>query len=222
MQVHRDELLKNLEKVRNDHGEEAYNNARMSLAKMLIFSPGGEAFLREAFPDLDLEAVKNTEVADTNRETMQQDLISAIRTHVPNIRTQAQLDLFMSAFNALALTFDLYYAPVPDEESAERARNALNTGLDLAKKLRDMSSQVGEIPPEQRSKDAEAFVAAPKEFTEIEEQRRLLAELDAVKSLAELNAWYNTNRQRMESIVTLVYRNELFDSIREKKGAFAN
>ena len=38
-----------------EQGEDAYRAARAQFVKMLIGQPAGEEFLKEAFPDLDLE-----------------------------------------------------------------------------------------------------------------------------------------------------------------------
>lgn len=216
MQMTQEEVLKNLQDVRERFGEEAYIRARNNLARMLMSDPNGEAFIKRVFPDLDLESLGPSPAATLTNE----DLLAAIRTHVPSIKTQAEFDLFQTAFKALCVAFNATYQG--EDQVASAARDALNVALDTAAKVRTVASQLEELPPENVSAQGRTFIDPPKEFTEVEEQRRLLAELDAVTTVQGLNDWYSAQRSRIDGVVTPKYRDPLFDAIRSKKAQFSN
>jgi hypothetical protein len=216
MQVRRDEILKQLETIRREQGEEAYLTTRTSLARLLLGTASGEAFLKETFPDLDLEPLRK----ERAERPQALDFISLIRAHVPTLKTQAQFDLFMAAFNALTATLTSYFAG--GFETGDKTREVLTQTLDAAKQIHGIEDLLSEIPEDQRSPKANVFTDAPKQFSEIEEQRRLLAELDAIRSPAALKAWYANERQRIDGVVTKPYRDVLFDAIREKQDSLSN
>lgn len=219
MKVSRDEFLKNLETIREQQGEEAYLRARQNFAVMFVLSPGGEEWLRMTFPDLDLEVVK-AEASKRTPPLSNEQMIGFLRTQVPNLKSQVEFDTFMAAFNALTLAMNSYFGG--KLEDGDTARKALDQALTTARKIPEIASRVEELPEESRSKTASEFVTPPKAFTEVEDQRRLLAELEAIKTATELKTWYQANRGRLDGVVTTRYRNELFDAIRDKQSALAN
>jgi len=225
METNRAELLKGLEDLRAKHGEDAYVKACRDLSKLLILQPRGEEFLKGTFPDLDLDAIRKEAERDKEMQkslsgSSGDDLLSLMRLHVPSIQTQSHFDVFMSAFKALTLAVDSYFSG--NFEAGDKARDALGISLDMAKRVSEVEAKIHEIPPEQRSPEAAMFVEPPKEFKEVEEQRRLLAELDAVPTQEDLNSWYKSERLRIDSVVTKKYRDELFDAIRDRQRALSN
>ncbi len=223
MQASRDEILTNLELLRAQQGEEAFGQARDALALMLIGQPSGEAFLKDAFPDLDLERIR--ELSRQNQEVKAaqapaNDMLALIRTHVPHLQTQAQLDLFMMAFNAFTLTFDSYFSG--NLETAASARASMNQALDLSQEAGKVAERVAEIPVEERSPEAAKYVEVPKQFTETDEKVKLMAELDAIMTQGGLNEWYRNERKRIDGVVSKTLRDELFDAIRTKQNQFIN
>jgi len=223
MQASRDEILKNLETLRAQQGEEAYRQARDSLALMLVGQPRGEEFLKDAFPDLDIEGLREMARQAAAEKTAQapvNDMLALIRTHVPHLQTEAQLDIFMTAFNAFTLTFDSYFANNP--EAALKARATVNQALDLAQQAGTVAQQVAEMPAEDRSSEAQKFVETPRLFTEADEKVRLLAELGTLTSKNELNNWYRNERKRIDGVVSKTLRDELFDAIRIKHSQYSN
>jgi len=219
MEMKQEDLLKSLEEVRQKHGEEAYNTARKNLALMLILQPRGENFLKQAFPDLDLEPIRE-EAAKKQMGQPQapDDMISMMRMHLPNMRSQLHYDIFMACFRAFTLTLDNYFAG--NQAAAEKCRSTLNDALDMGKKVRGLEEQVQEIPPENRGPEAEKFTTPPKEFTEAETQQALLTELAGITTNTDLGAWYHRERKRIDTVVTAKYRNPLFDAIRAKQQTF--
>ena len=215
MKVSREELLKQLEILKAEHGEEAYLQAKQSLINILILQPEGEKYLKAAFPDLDVEAAKKSAQETASRPFQTEDLLGMIRTYLPNLKTEGQMQLFMTAFDTFVLTLNSYYAG--DLETAGKAREALNKVLDVAELMPELQNKVQEVPAEQRSEAASNLVNPPRAFHEIEDQRRLLAELEGLKDRGSLNEWYRTQRSRIDRVVTPAYRNELFDAIRAKQ-----
>ncbi len=218
METNQAELLKNLEAVRREHGDDAYNTARKNLALLLILQPRGEEFLRASFPDLDLNAIR--EEAQQKQPTSSNDMLALIRMYLPHLKTQMQYEVFTMAFEALMKTLDNFFAGTL--ETGDQARDVLTKALDAARKVAEIQERVAEIPQEQRSVAAASFVEPPKAFTEVEDQRRLLAELDALTSREPPTKWYIEQRARIDRVVTPTHRNELFDAIRNKQQALLN
>jgi hypothetical protein len=223
MQASLDDIVKSLEVIRATQGEEAYLRARDSLAVMLINQPRGEEFLNMAFPGLDLEPIRQRAAeAEAQKKTAAppNDMLALIRTHVPHLQTQAQLDTFMLAFNAFTLVFDSYFAG--NFEAGDQARESLSKTLDLAHQVGQMGAQVNEIPPEARSDEASKFVEPPKQFTEADEKNQLMAELGSIMTKRGLNEWYQSERKRIDGVVSKRLRDELFDAIRAKDQSLLN
>lgn len=218
MKINREELLRTLEEVRALEGDEAYYKARHTLALLLVGTEAGRDFLAETFADLDVESVWRE--AEASKTATDQDLFNLMRLQVPNLKTQAQFDAYRLAFEALSYMANAYFAG--DGPLAERSRSALNQAIEAIQEASKLVEMAQAIPPEDRSQGVTDALRPPREFTEVEEQRRLLAELDALKDLASLNQWYHDSRSRMEVVVSQPYRNQLFDAIREKQQRLAN
>lgn len=137
----------------------------------------------------------------------------ALTAQIPNLKTQAQFNIFMNCFDALRSTLNAYFGG--ETASAEMARDALNKGLDLAKQVVEITEKLKEIPDEAKSDAAKEFTAPAKELHEYDEHRKLVFELSSITNLEALQAWYTENRQRIDQVVSQNLRNELFDTIRE-------
>lgn len=237
------QLLDQLEKLREEHGEELYQKARREIALSIILKPNGEEFVKKLLPEFDIEALKkeaqghvplsSSEAGEMDTDEMRQEtdegpgqpmpptgkmsdmMIEMLRQQVPNLKTQAHFNTFMACFDAMRHTLDAYFRG--DLKAAAQSRDALNTGLDMAGQLKTVADQVAEIPEEERSKAAQEHVAPPAQYTEGAESQVLTQELSDIKTLARLNEWYETNRMRIDKIVDLDLRNTLFDAIRLKR-----
>lgn len=218
MKINREELLRTLEEVRALEGEEAYYKARHALALMLVGTDAGKTFLAETFADLDVEAVYREAVS--SKTATDQDLFNLMRLQVPNLKTQSQFDAYRLAFEALSYMADAYFSG--NETLAERSRVALENAITAIQEASKLVERAQAIPEEDRGQAVANALRPPREFTEVEEQRRLLAELDAVTDLTSLNQWYHDSRSRMELVVSQPYRNQLFDAIREKQQKLSN
>lgn len=219
-------LTEVLEKLRETHGQAAYEKARHDVAVEMILKPNGEAFLKNAFPDFDLTEVRaeaeakvaasqTMPGADDTPQTPEAVLFNLVRQQMPNLKTQAHFNAFMAAFDALRTTLDGYFTDNP--ERASRAREALNKVLDMASKINHVAEQAAEVPPEERSERLSEYVEPPKQFHEYDDQRRLRVELAAIPTYEALSEWYQANRKTMDRIVSKSLRDELFDAIRQRR-----
>lgn len=213
-------LTEQLERIRSQLGDEAYEQARRGFAKSVILKDNGDKFIANAFPDMDIDELRKEAEADqavnpASSGTPEQVMMEMLRKQVPNIRTQAQFNTFMACFDALRTCLNAYFGRNP--ETAERAREALNKALDMAAKMPEMEDQLAQMPDDAKSDAAKAFTTEPKEFHEYDKQRKLLVELGNIGTRAALDEWYATNRQTMDDIIDQRMRNELFDAIRDKR-----
>lgn len=139
----------------------------------------------------------------------------ALAAQIPNLKTQAQFNIFMTCFDALRSTLNAYFGG--EVASGEMSRDALNKSLDMAKQITELTEKLGEMPDEIKSEAAKEFTAPAKELHEYDEHRQLIIELEGLKSLDALQKWYTDNRKRMDRVVSQKLRDELFDAIREKR-----
>ncbi len=228
-QVKVDEILAQLEQVRKTKGDGVYAKARRDLALSVILNTNGEAFVKNAFPDLDIEDLKQearemrqqqsafaTESGGMSPEAM---MMQMLKQQVPSIRTQLHLNTFIAAFDALRVTIDGYYTG--DIEQATQGREALNKALDMARDVKMVVERLEEIPEADRSPQARTSTAEPKQFHEYDRQKTLLLELGRVTSRASLEAWYTETKPARDLITDQKLRNELHDAIRAKRNDLA-
>lgn len=220
------DLVAHFEKIRSEQGEEAYQKAKRNFALGMVLKPRGDEFVKQAFPDLDIEALK-AEAAKT--QTAQQAapppvgveaVLQAIRQQMPNVKSQAQYNLFMQAFDALRISMNAAFGL--DRENFEKGKQALDLLMGAALKITEGVQRLQDDPDAATSKVAEDFKTPPKQFHELDLQKALLVELSLLTSLDDLQKWYDMNRHRLDSVVSQSLRNSLFDAIREKRNSFAN
>jgi hypothetical protein len=224
-EVHRvqmGDLVTHFEKIRSEQGEEAYQRAVKNFALGMILKPRGDLFLKGAFPDLDLDAIRaeaeKSKVASPAQppENPQQVMLNYMKQQVPNLKTQVQFDLFMQCFDALRKAMNAAYGL--DKPSYEQFKGALDLLMGSGLKVSQAVEQLKENPEASSNED---FKQAPKQFQEQDVQTALLQELGALKSGDELNEWYTANKDRIHGqVVSPVLRNALLDSIRAKRNGF--
>lgn len=239
-----DPLLKQLASLREQHGEETYNQARREIALAIILKPKGDEFVKKMWPDLDLDELrkaanekltgsvkaepvnegstpkrgpKEAHGPDPRRQVgdVNSVMVEMLRQQIPSLTTQAQFNAFMACFDALRGTLDAYFRG--DAKQAAESRDALNQGLDMAARLKQVAEQVAEIPEEERSRNAQALLDPPAQYEEGSACERLLAELEAITSIPHLSVWYTKNRVTLDGVVSQQLRNKLFDAIRNKR-----
>ena len=228
-QVKVDEILAQLEQVRKTKGEAIYAKAKRDLALSVILNGNGEAFVKNAFPDLDIDELKKEarelrkqqpafapESGGMSPEAM---MMQMLKQQVPSIRTQMHLNTFIAAFDALRATIDGYYTG--NLEQATQGREALDKALDMARDVKMVVERLEEIPEADRSPQARASTAEPKQFHEYDRQKTLLLELGRITSRASLEAWYTETKPVRDLITDQKLRNELHDAIRAKRNDLA-
>jgi hypothetical protein len=212
-----------LRSFRELHGEEAWKAEIRRLAIAGIRKGAKhETFWQELTKDLDwldweeLLAQAHSEQVTHDPEQMMAEML---RKQMPGIKTQAQYDAVVGALDAVRLVVNAILEGHKETETS--ARRALELAFDAVAKATEITRKLEDSPEAATSKAAEQFKDPPAQFTELEDQRRQLAELDAVQTIEELNAWYATTKLRRDKIVTQSLRNTLLDAIRIKKNSFA-
>lgn len=222
-EVHRvpmSDLVTHFQKIRDEQGEEAYNRAVKNFALGMILKPRGELFLKGAFPDLDLKAIR--EEAEKAQPKPQPEvnpqavMLNYMKQQVPNLKTQVQFDLFMQCFDALRKAMNAAYGL--DKTSYEQFKGALDMLMGTGLKVSEAVEQIRENPEATTNQD---FKQAPRQFQEVDVARALTLELGQLKSADELSQWYTANKDRIHGqVVSPVLRNELLDAIRAKRNGF--
>jgi hypothetical protein len=233
VEIKLEQMVETLQHIRRNHGDEDFHRALRGLFRDLLWKEGGEAYIERLLQALgqpagvDLEGLKAEARADFEKQTGARSegatdpvkvLEAAIKQAVPNCKTQAHFDLILNAWQALQLYINAAYGF--DQETAAKAREGLNRLLDLAPQLAATHEKLEDNPEATTNRD---FIEPPKQTTEAEAQRRLMAEVDKISSLSDLNAWYAAFKPLIDhSIVTRRLRDELLDAIRAKKAALTN
>ena len=217
------DLVSHFEKIRSEQGEEAYEKARRNFALGMVLKPRGDEFVKTAFPDLDIEALKaeaqkSVPLPPPGAVNPQEAMLQAMRQQIPNLKTQVQFNLFMKAFDALRHTLNSAFGL--DKEGYEKGKQVLDLALGSALKMSEVVQKLQDMPEAATSKAAEEFKQPPREFLEYDVQKALLTELERLGSGEELQRWYDSNRARIDCVVSATIRNELFDAIREAKHKF--
>lgn len=228
-----DQIADHLKKLKETQGEDAYFQAVGALARKVLESDNGMAFVENLADKLgetglDLEQLQaeaqqakasRAATPETDSETVDTNevFIKALQEQMPNLKTQAHFDLTQSAFQALQICLNAYFGG--DHVSAKQSRDGLNKLLDLAAQVKDIDDKLKEEPAATSNKN---FKQAPKEYSERDKVDAFLSDLDEIESSNRLNQWYSANREGIDEIVSQDLRNKLFDKIRQKKKDLAN
>jgi len=211
-------LISQLRQLRLDKGDEAFMAAIQSVAEQILVSPQGEGLLKAAMPDIDLDKLKASVVAEKQSVVSgspDEAMMKMLAMQVPNMKTQAQFNAFMGCFDALRATLNAYFGD--QKAAAEMGREALNQALDMAKQIATMSEKLNEIPDEVKSDEAKEFTRPAKELHEYDTCKRLLGELTGLQTTEALQKWYSESRQTIDEVMSAKPRNELMDAIRAKR-----
>jgi len=215
-----DELLK----IKHTQGEEAYNKAVQNIAERFLGSKEGEELLRRAFPDFDFAAMRGEQSSKTDSPPMpefgqnaqERQMLRMLAEQIPNMKTQAQLTVFMAAFDALRLILDGYFGG--NLEQATQARNALDQALDMGRQTFEISSKVSEVSDATKSDTAKSFEQLqPTAVHEYDFVKAYIVKINNMTSHSELSEWYAENRTALDKILDPKLRNSVFDTIRAKQ-----
>jgi hypothetical protein len=207
------DLLERLQSVRDKYGEQAYNDAAKDIARQLIAQGGEEAvFAKEAFKDV---PGIDEPMAVGDDGPLPHQLLNLVRQSMPGIKSQAQFDAFMSAFEGLRMYLNGIFEHSEQQEAD--GRRAMDQAIDAARKVTELTEKLEEVPEAATSAAAEKFKTPPAEFEESEIYQDLITELAELVTLTALTKWYDDAKPRLAKIVTQRLRNSLFDSIRRHK-----
>lgn len=215
-----EEMMGNLKRIRELYGEEKFQYAAKQAARILMaHGPEMREQVKKALEGLvDLDSVEKDPPPPFPPG---QDLVvEAIKSAFPSVTTQAQFDVVVTALEATKTTLNAIF--LRDKAKAADGRKAIEQALEAAERVTDITSKLGQVPEAATSKEAEAFKKPPAQFHEQEILSELLAQLTEIKNKDELNAWYHSNRARIDEVVTQKNRNLLLDAIRGKKRGFLN
>jgi len=269
-QIPIDMLVTQLEKLRKEHGEPAYEAARKAIIFQVIDAKNGVDFIKNAWPELDIETLRveaaahkakhgggadstgalhdmmaaalaqkpktdglldDQKAAPVKPESNpmidaamhqafgdappEQLMFQAMRAMMPGLKTQGQLNIFMMAFDALKDTMNGAFDG--NDALMTRGKLAIDKSIEAAVKSVEFTEKLKEIPEDQRSPEAAAFVDEAKELHEYDIHKTLMRELESIDALSALNEWYDGRRARLDRVVTQGLRNTLFDAIRVKR-----
>lgn len=214
------ELAATFDRIREEDGDETYNEARRSFIRSYASRPGAEEVLPEWFPDLDVEAIiaeansggcgggcSNCKCGDSCGSEPQ------LQSLMPSIKTKAQQDVAILCFEALKAVLDASFSG--NLVAANLARSTLDQGLEVALKVSGMQEQVEQISEEQRSSQAQRFVTPANQDAEIVD--RLLVGLEKMKSMEDLQYWYTNTTLQRNKVEEQAQRDRLYDAIRAKR-----
>lgn len=214
-----------LQHIQVTQGEEAM---RLEIRRLAIAgirtSPKHEAYWKNL-----VERYEGIDWAELHQEAMSampgptattapdQMIANLLRNQMPGIKTQAQYDAVLGALDAVRLVANALLER--DRFKEAEGRRAMELAFHAIDKATELTLKLEDSPEAATSAAAEAFKTAPAEFRELEDQRRQLAELDALTTTDELTQWYAATKPRRDLIVTQSLRNQLMDAIRTKKAA---
>jgi len=225
------EKIKEFQRIREVEGEEAFQKAVNDYAKDVLENqgPGAVQGMMETFfsefqtkqAEYEEKAKKNAAQTDS-RPTgtppippMDEGFLKAVQQSMPALKSQAQFNVFMSAFEALRGVMQSIF--VGNLAAAERFKEVLSQSFEAAEKATELTEKLQEVPEAATSKLSQEYKEPPRQFTEYDAQRQLMTELEAIQSLQELTSWWNQNRRRIDEVRSPMLRNPLIDAVRSKK-----
>lgn len=225
------DLFARFQRIRQTEGEEAFEKAVREYAEKALedgdeviskFAGAAyEAYQAEAKAYREAQASRQAERAQRAAQVqappanLDPALVEALRAALPNLRSQAQWNAFVSGFEALRGAMEAIFRQ--DSEEERKAREALTSALDAARHMTDMTTRLRDVPESAQSPLAEEFRRPPRQFGEADTQVKLMSELTRIGSIGELTRWWLENRKRIDEIVTPGLRNSLMDAVRDKK-----
>lgn len=218
------QMVETLKKIREEQGEEAFQNAAKAVARQVILKPNGAQYIQKVLepliPDLNLDDLRTQAEAKQQAAPQgdpQQALIQALGSQIPNLKTQAQFNVFIAAFDAFRLCMDAAFSG--DKAALAKGKETLERSFDAAEQSRDIAEKLKDVPEAAESDEAKEHKDPPKQFKEYDVQKQLMLELTVIQTPDELSEWYEKKKSEMDQVVSATLRNELFDAIRNKKHA---
>lgn len=126
---------------------------------------------------------------------------------------QAQYEVAEQCYQALAEVLQSIIAV--DQLREAKAQEALNLGLQALRVASVITEKLREVADAATSPEAEKFKRPPLQVEEEALFQALMQELHGIEVGAA--TWYATNRERIDRVVSPRFRNQLFDTIRDKR-----
>jgi len=219
-------VAQHLEHLRTTLPEDQYRNEVLRLAKSAIRTgKSHEEFWHGLIGDYEwvdweaLVAEAHGEPVSTGSsgpsQSMQDQMLEAMKQKLPGMKTQAQLNAFMGAFEALQLTLNAVFEG--DASQVEIGKKAIDMALQVAVQATEISRQLEEMPEAVEGDAGDEFKAPASDTVEYDTQRELLSELAVIKRADTLSSWYEETTTRRNRIKSTGLRNHLLDAIRKKK-----
>lgn len=228
------EKLKELNKLRQEKGDAAFEEAVRSYAEEVVEGNGGVDFsgaigeMLQGFTkdreDYEKAAKARAEAQNKKAEEMRswgseftgnQEFLGAIKQSLPAMRSQVQFNVFMAGFDAYRGVLNSIFAK--DARAEAEFRDALHKSFEVARQTTDLTERLTDVPEAAGSKLADEYRTPPRQFGEYDVQRSLLTELESLSDLDALTRWWAENRKRIDEVVSPNLRNPLIDAVREKK-----
>lgn len=223
MNMHFDQVVTHLRKLKAEQGDESFHQALKSLFRALLEKPGADQYIQRLLEEFSvtttLEELKaEVRAAVPGAKPSPVDVVrQAIEQEMPHCKTQAHFDLVLQAWTAMKVYLDAAYGF--EREKAEQARTGLNRLLDLAPQVAAAHAKIQENPEATTNRD---YVEPARELTEHHKQQTLMAELRGIDDMVRLQTWYQTAKPTLDSIASAKLRDELCDAIRIKKIGLSN
>ena len=229
------EMLQHFAKIREEQGEEAFEEEVQKYASKALEDgvfPGMPEDILKDFKSSQREyeeaVAKKRAASNAKAEQLKQDqptetdpaMLRVIQQSLPGLKSQAQFNTFMVAFDALKGMMNAIFEG--NKTSEDEYRKAFDQSLDAAKKVTDITEKLSDVPEAAGSKLADEFRNPPRQFGEYDVQKALLLELSQISALDDLTRWWAENRQRIDQVVSPSLRNPLIDAVRVKKAALAS
>ena len=148
---------------------------------------------------------------------VQDAFAEAMKRQLPGLKTKAQVTAFMASFEAYREVVNVLLGSSGGDEI--QAMGVLHTSFDLIRKATEIGNKLRDVPEAASSNASADFreEGVPTNYEEYDKQRKLLSELEGLKTMESLSLWWTTNRKRIDEVTTATLRNPLLDAIREKK-----
>lgn len=228
--------LQDIQKIREEQGEAAFQAAVAELAKEMIHGGGfqkiaegfqetikaqEEAYEKEAQQRAVEQNAKAEEIKNRPIDPLEgdQNFLGLIQQSIPAMRSQAQFTAFMACFDALRGLVNAIFGR--DQEAVNKYKAVMEQSLVAATKVTEVTQKLQDVPEAATSKLADAYKQPPTQFQEYDTQRQLLSEVENIKDLQQLSSWWVSNRQRIDEVRTPMLRNPLIDAVRAKKEALS-
>ena len=229
-------FIHEMHRIRTTQGEEAYREAVRSFIRKGL-SEGGQsarfvASLARGLDFIDFETLQaevgvaevvepppatepSPEPATEPATEVPNAFAEALRSQLPGLQSKAQANAFMVSFEAYRAVVNAILSGHMDKEL--QARETLSASFNTIRQATEITNKLREVPEAATSLASDEFRTAPAQWTEYDKQRKLLNELEGLRSLSDLSDWWKTNRKRIDEIQTPGLRNPLLDLVRSKK-----